>query len=261
MSVRLGMSVARPPGAQVRSVARSLVGSGPGRRVPKAARRTPGARGRRGSVRGTLVSVSRPRHPTASLRADGPLTAARFLADVHGGNLHVGPRGELRAGVVVSRPPAEPACADVLARLERRLARVVARAPRAAPGVGVPIALERAPLVRLGPADVLRPELALVAPPRQRRPPTGSGLGGSFDASSLLLVAEAACHAGDDARLGSYAAAGVREVWWVDVAHGWTEALRSPWAGRFRSRTLWYPGEAVPIAGLWSVAVEALPRP
>lgn len=166
----------------------------------------------------------------------------------------------------MSRAPPEPACADLLARLERRLARVVAREPRVAPGVGLPIALERAPLTRLGPTDVLRPELALVAPPR-RGPgrtgsgPVGSGPVGSFDASSLLLVVEASCHTGDDARLGSYAEAGVREVWWVDVAQGWTEALRSPWAGRFRSRTLWYPGEAVPIAGLWGVAVEALPRP
>ncbi|MCO5174648.1 MAG: Uma2 family endonuclease [Trueperaceae bacterium] len=142
-------------------------------------------------------------------------------------------------------------------------------------------------LVRLGPESVLRPDLALLARPRRWGPgPPPSDLiraGGGVEAEAVVLAVElATADAGvrqsaesrssgrspaqrgtqtawsTEARLAAYAAAGVREVWSVDVRRGWTEAYRSPWGGAYRSRTLWYPGEAVPVTGLTDVAVETL---
>jgi hypothetical protein len=137
-------------------------------------------------------------------------------------------------------------------------------------------------LVRLGPESVLRPDLTLLARPRRWGPgPAPSDLvraGGGVEPEAVVLAVELATADGGgrrteprssvprgtqaawptEARLAAYAAAGVREVWSVDVLRGWTEAYRSPWGGAYRSRTLWYPGEAVPVTGLADVAVETL---
>lgn len=189
---------------------------------------------------------------------DAAVTAVAFLARWRSEERGASARVELRNGREAARPALEPACAGVLRRLERRLGRVVAREPRLAPGVSGPLTSRARPLVRIGPYDVLRPELALIA----AGGPSAAGLGGSFDAADVLLAVETAC-AGEspDERLARYASARVREVWLLELERGWVEALRAPWAGRYRSRTLWYPGEAVPIAALWSVAVEALAGP
>ncbi len=56
----------------------------------------------------------------------------------------------------------------------------------------------------------------------------------------------------------AYARVGIREVWLLDLERGWTEAYRTPWAGAFTSRTLWYPGEEVPLAALGGAGVLAL---
>ncbi len=86
-------------------------------------------------------------------------------------------------------------------------------------------------------------------------------LGGSFDAVDVLLAVEAVRSSWPERRLLRYAMAGLPEVWLLDLDQGWVEALRSPWSGRYHSRTLWYPGEAIPVARLWSVVIEALPGP
>ncbi|MFO7544690.1 MAG: Uma2 family endonuclease [Trueperaceae bacterium] len=214
------------------------------------------------------MARSRPRGPAAQTSPLEPanarqspgatVTAAAFLARWRYGERSTGARSELLHGREVARPAPDPACSGVLRRLERRLGRVVAREPRLAPGVSGPLTARARPLVRIGPHDVLRPELALIA----AGGPTAAGLGGSFDAADVLLAVEAACaDPRFDERLARYASAGMREVWLLELERGWVEALRAPWGGRYHSRTLWYPGEAVPVAGLWSVAVEALPGP
>jgi len=156
-------------------------------------------------------------------------------------------------GELVDERPA----AGVLARLERKLARVAARGPRLAPGVVGPLSARARALVRIGPHDVLRPDLALIA----TGGPGAVRLGGSFDAVDVLLAVEAVRSSWPERRLLRYAMAGLPEVWLLDLDQGWVEALRSPWSGRYHSRTLWYPGEAIPVARLWSVVIEALPGP
>jgi hypothetical protein len=201
---------------------------------------------------------STPEPASARQLPAAPDTAVAFLARWRGEERGTGARSELWDGREVARPARDPACAAVLRRLEQRLGRVVARDPRLAPGLSGPLTARARPLVRIGPHDVLRPELALIA----TAGPVAAGLGGSFDVADVLLAIEAACA---DARLVErltrYASAGMREVWLLELERGWVEALRAPWGGRYRSRTLWYPGEAVPVAALWSVAVQALPGP
>lgn len=59
------------------------------------------------------------------------------------------------------------------------------------------------------------------------------------------------------------AAADIPEAWLIDALNAWTEVYRAPYDGRYRSRCLCYPGEAlhplalsrtkiVPIAGIRS---------
>ncbi len=154
---------------------------------------------------------------------------------------------------------------------------VVAGTPYAPPVEVLTLAL-----VRLGPESVLRPDLALLARPRSWGPGAAPSdlarAGGGVEPEAVVLAVELGTADGGgrhtergspvprgtqatwpaEARLAAYAAAGVREVWSVDVRRGWTEAYRSPWGGAYRSRTLWYPGEAVPVTGLAGVVVETL---
>ena len=102
------------------------------------------------------------------------------------------------------------------------------------------------------------------ADPRStRRPRSGAaGIGGSFDPAATLLVVETTrAGTAQQTRLASYATAGAREVWLLDTRRGWVESFRSPWRSEYRSRTLWYPGESVPVSALSDVAVEALVPP
>lgn len=89
------------------------------------------------------------------------------------------------------------------------------------------------------------------------RPVAGEG-GPVAGARRPLDRAAAAVALAQDERLAAYALAGVREVWVLDLVRGWTEAYRAPWGGSYRSRTLWYPGEEVPIAALGGAVVESL---
>jgi len=194
------------------------------------------------------------------------MTVGAFLARQRSGALHEGPRAELVAGKVVAGAALDPGEAAALVNL----AAAFTQARLADLGVDV---LTWAPL-RLGPIDLVRAALALlpgptffdeheVEPPWTRRPRRASaGIGGSFDPASALLVVEPAAAGRDQhARLAGYAAAGASEVWLLDVRRGWVESYRSPWRSEYRSRTLWYPGESVPVATLAGVAVEALVPP
>lgn len=153
---------------------------------------------------------------------------------------------ELRAGrPVLVRPPTGQA-AGVLQRLERELG-------AAAAGSGAQVASR--PLVRLSVSDLWRPHLGLF-PARE----AGSVrlLGATVEARRALLLVVLTNNGAKDERLAGYASAGVRELWCVSLCHGWTVRYRSPWAGVYGSRTLWYPGEGVPVGGLGGVQVEAL---
>ena len=153
---------------------------------------------------------------------------------------------ELRAGRPVRARPLTGQAASVLQRLERLLV-------QASVGSGVQVSAR--PLVRLGAEDLWRPHLALF--------PAGAvsaihASGATTEAASARLVVLLGRGEVKPERLAGYAAAGVGEVWSVSLCEGWTVRYRSPWAGRYQSRTLWYPGEGVPVAALSGVQGEAL---
>lgn len=175
---------------------------------------------------------------------------AAFLAHQRAGGLREGPRAELVAGEVRAPLRLGPRETAALAHLGRELEAALA-GPDGASGPR----LERGAAFRLGPNDLLRADLALTLPASGN-----GGLGGSLDPRSALLVVEVAHgRVSREERAPSYAAAGAGELWLLEVGRGWTEVLRSPWGGLYRSRTLWYPGEPVPIAKLgWEVV--AMPR-
>ncbi len=75
---------------------------------------------------------------------------------------------------------------------------------------------------------------------------------------ALLAVDVVRAPASKDVRLPLYARGQVGEVWLLDLENGWVEVYRAPAAGRFRSRTLWYPGEKVGPVALEGVRVEVL---
>lgn len=193
------------------------------------------------------------------------------MAEHRVGTLREGPRAELIGGrVTLSERPGAAHVAAVLA-LEDRLRALE---------LDEVVIVARAPAVRLGPTDLLRPDLALLVdaesaqagavPPFARRARQSAlhrevvapGLGGSYDPAAVLLVVEVSRgRVSLERRLPLFAAAGIRELWLIDLQHGWTEALRAPWRGAYRSRTLWYPGERVPVVALPGVMVEALAPP
>lgn len=181
-------------------------------------------------------------------RAAGPaaqVTAAEFLTLLKRGRLADPGNAELRAGRTHRVRPPKGQAAGVLQRLQAELQRAVA-------GTGAHVAA--GPLVRLGAADLWRPRLSLY-PARGASALTAPG--GTLDGGALLLAVELS-GASEVERLAAYAAAGVREVWCLALCEGWTVRYRSPWAGRYQSRTLWYPGESVPVMALPGVQVEAL---
>ncbi len=187
------------------------------------------------------------------------------MSEYRVGSLREGPRAELIGGRVSTREYPDPAHTAAVLALEDRL-----RALRLG-DEGVLVV--RSPPVRLGPTDLLRPDLALLvdaesaagkyhARTRGRQAVVAAGVGGSFDPSAVLLAVEVSRgRVSLEERLPLYAVAGVRELWLLDLRRGWTEALRSPWQGLYRSRTLWYPGERVPIVSLAGVMVEPLLSP
>lgn len=185
------------------------------------------------------------------------LDVATFLARRRSGTLPgvpagAGARAELVAGRVHLPPLPTPEAAAALAGLGVRLEQVGRDGAIVAFG----------PALRLGPRDVLRPPLAVL----RSGPRFGQGV--LRTPSELLLAVEVipgpgvasggtrrpdrsarAAHAEEsrvrDLRLPRYAAAGVPEVWVLELGREWGEALRSPGAGAYRSRTLVYPGEAL----------------
>lgn len=194
------------------------------------------------------------------------MTVGAFLARQRAGALHEGPRAELVDGRAVHGQllgPAEAAAFVTLSEAFRRAG---------VADLGVEV-VTWAPL-RLGPVDLVRAAVVLLPGPsyverhhagetaRRLVRDTNAGIGGSYDPAATLLVAESVdAGLAQPERLARYAAAGVREVWLLDLRRGWIESLRSPWRGEYRSRTLWYPGESVPISGLATVSIEALQPP
>lgn len=203
------------------------------------------------------------------------LAAAGFLGMLRLGGSGGGADSELVGGLMRKVEPLRGAGATAIRGLGVRLAAAAERAEalRSAesPGVGWRLEVVARPLVRLGPEDVLRPSLALVrraAPSSHAGAAQRLGAGGSLDPGEVALAVEVPPEAparrrgGAEAlvvrRLSAYARAPVREVWLLNVERGWVEAYRSPWGGAFRSRTLWYPGEEVPVTAAPGLAVEAM---
>src|SRR5690606_23914026 len=215
------------------------------------------------------------------------MTVAAFLAHLRAGGLIAGPRAELVAGAVQPPARLSPRDTATLLRLEQSLRSAMAghggqavmtaavEGSRSAP---FHLRLERFAALRLGPGDLLRGDLVVLfdttytatrpspvdpaaarpsatgpsamGPSRPRPPtvPSGANLGGSHDPRAAAFVVEAVRgRSSREQRLPLYAAAGVRELWLLDVGRGWTEVFRSPWRGLYRSRTLWYPGEPMPL--------------
>ncbi|HEX7040624.1 MAG TPA: Uma2 family endonuclease [Trueperaceae bacterium] len=180
------------------------------------------------------------------------VTVAAFLAASRAGALAEGPRAELVGGRVRPGRAPSPRETAVLAHLGAQLrGDAVLRAGGTA--------VHAAPL-RLGPWDLLRADVA-VFPAAGRRAGQPLGVGGSYDGAAALLVAEVVRgRETHEERAPLYAAGGVRELWLLDVPRGFTEVLRAPWRGVYRSRTLWYPGEGVRALAL-GVEVVPLPAP
>ncbi|MFA5550364.1 MAG: hypothetical protein WDA03_01995, partial [Trueperaceae bacterium] len=166
------------------------------------------------------------------------LTATQFITLVKRGRLADPRLTELRRGRAVRLAQPAGQAAEVLQRLERLLGAGLADS-------GAVVRVR--PLVRLGVADLWRPPLA-VFPARG-----SSALGGVWatqEAAAALLVVLTGSGEAVQARLAGYAASKSREVWVLDLCAGWTVRHLSIWAGKYQSRTLWYPGERVPVAAL-----------
>ncbi len=174
------------------------------------------------------------------------LTGAEFVTLLKREQVADPHNAELRAGRAVRARPLTGQAAGVLQRLEQLLVQACA---------GTALQVRARPLVRLGPADLWRPHLGLM-PARETSTIHASGAT-TEAASSRLIVLVGRGEVGPE-RLAGYAAAGVGELWSVSLCAGWTVRYRSPWAGRYQSRTLWYPGEGVPVAALSGAPVEAL---
>lgn len=226
------------------------------------------------------------RHRGGAARASGNepqprlLAAAGFLAHLRSGAVADAGRAELLGGRVVFLPRLLPAQAAAVLGLHARLAAALGPwSPSRSSGAAYrpPAEAIKRPLLGLGPEDLLRPEIAVLATPaRWLEEPEALGqpreralAGESLGSEGVVLAVELAIagrNAGGrsrtegavTARLAAYARAGVREVWLLDLHRGWTEAYRAPWSGSFRSRTLWYPGEEVPLSSLPGVTALAL---
>jgi len=171
------------------------------------------------------------------------LSVAEFLARLRAGAVPGGPRAELIGGSVEVPLLPRP----------REVAAVVALASRLEPQLGGRAMLAFRPALHLGDADLLRPDLALLdASPRFGRAASRAGT------EALLVVDVARGPATHEARLPRYAAGGVGEAWVLELGRGWVEVYRSPGGRRYRSRTLWYPGERVGVVALDGITVEAL---
>src|SRR5690606_2637665 len=79
--------------------------------------------------------------------------------------------------------------------------------------------------------------------------------------AAVVIIELARGRSTREVRVPLYAVAGARELWLLDVVRGWTEVLRSPWRGAYRSRTLWYPGEALRLQEFDGLEVVAMPAP
>lgn len=186
--------------------------------------------------------------PKASAAPSAPMAAAHFVTLLKRGQLAAPQHAELRAGKPHRVRPVTGQAAGVLQRLRRELEVAVV-------GAGLQASVSVRPLVRLGGTDLWRPQLALF-PAREGAALTTQGA--TVEAARALLVVELGEGAAEAERLAGFASGGVGELWSLCLCQGWTVRYRSPWAGRFQSRTLWYPGEAVPVAALAGVQVEAL---
>lgn len=174
------------------------------------------------------------------------MAAVHFLTLLKRGQLADPLHAELRGGRPRRLRPPSGQLAGVLQRLRRELELAVV-------GAGAQVIVR--PLVRLGASDLWRPQLGLL-PVREAGALHRSG--GTVEAARVLLVVEVGEGAAEAERLAGFAAGGVNELWSLCLCQGWTVRYRSPWAGKFQSRTLWYPGEVVPVAGLAGVQVEPL---
>lgn len=107
--------------------------------------------------------------------------------------------------------------------------------------------------VRLSPRDAPEPDLALV-----RR---DAGLSGTIRAGHVLLIVEVSIStlAFDlDRKLPRYAAAGVPEVWIVDVRGARVLAHRRPEAGAYAERAAHGPGDAIGLVAISELGTFAV---
>lgn len=187
------------------------------------------------------------------------VTVPAFLAALRSGALAEGPRAELVNGRVVPGHTPGPTQMAVLAHVHAGMAK---KEIREEGGIAVVN-----PAFRLGPGDLLRADLALLRAPDAhsgagRAAVATVGVGGSFDPQAAVVIVELTRgRSTREERVPLYASAGARELWLLDVIRGWSEVLRAPWRGAYRSRTLWYPGEALRLHEMGGMEVVAMPAP
>ena len=223
--------------------------------------RCAGCFGRGGAAKPRRSPTARSQEPLrpAPRWARSGLSVPAFLAQQRAGALAEGPRAELIGGVVQAPVRLGPREVATLAHWEKAFQEALREAPTE-PRLPVSAQVARFAGLRLGPSDLLRPDLALLASSHLRAPAGSGAAAASVDPAAALLVVEVERGRSSQERLLLYAVAGVRQLWLVDVVRGWTTLYRSPWRGLYRSRTLWYPGESVPLPELGGAEMTPLPR-
>lgn len=145
-----------------------------------------------------------------------------------------------------------------------------------APGPGGPVA-HRTQLVVMVvsmPSEPAGPSPAVVAAPRPEPAPAPNDAAGATPSGAPSPARNAPqgrmqagtsdpppAEEGTDHALAWAAAAGIPEAWRIDEERGWTEVFRAPWDGRYRSRTLCLPGEAIVPLALTRLRIVPLSRP
>jgi Uma2 family endonuclease len=163
-------------------------------------------------------------------------TVADYARMLEAGILHEDDRVELLGGQVVEMSPINPLHAAATERAGDRLAADVA---------GRAMVRRQNPL-DLGEWDAPQPDLALVRP---RADYYAAGHPGVTDVLLLVEVADSSLVSDQSTKAAVYAAAGIRELWVVNLPAGVLEVCRDPSPLGYQNRRTHQRGERVaPLA-------------
>lgn len=193
-------------------------------------------------------------HPTTldpeALRTRRRWTVDEYHSMAEAGILHEDDHLELIDGTIIEMSPIGNAHVRCVMRLNRVFNRLLLTQNDASLYVSV-----QNP-VRLGPQQEPQPDVTIVRLPKDPETP--------ISAEHVLLlveVADTSLRYDREVKLPRYAAAGIPEVWIVDLAQQQVETYREPSATGYKHARFWSAGEALPVTleqGEASVEVDAL---